>query len=70
MDIPLIPVAAAPPSLPTPQSPYSSLTSSRIILARRPDVSASEVGEWMANWEDWGLVVEGVLVDSHVVGSG
>lgn len=62
-----MPVAEAPPSLPTPQSPYISPTSSRTILARRPGVSASEVGEWMDSCVDWGPAV---LVDGHVDGSG
>lgn len=67
---PLSPVADAPPSFPTPQSPYNSATSSRTILARRPGVNASEVGEWMASCADCGLFFVDWVVVGHVFGSG
>lgn len=70
LNLPLIPPAEAPPNFPTPQSPYSSLTSSRIIFARRPGVSASEVGEWMASCAEVDVLVDLGVVEGHVAGSG
>lgn len=62
-----IPPAEAPPSLPIPQSPYSSLTDSRIIFARKPAVRVSEVGEWIASE---GLCCADFEIAGQVEGSG